>query len=390
MRIVPAIADKNSEYASWRKRLHSHPEIAFEERETSAFVADKLRSWGIEVHEGLARTGVVGRLRAGASHRTIGLRADMDALPMQELNDFAHRSKTDGHFHGCGHDGHTVMLLAAAEYLARTKNFDGTVHFVFQPAEENAGGGRVMVVDGLFERFPCDEIYALHNWPDLPFGKIAVRGGAVMAATDRWDLEVVGKAGHAAFPQHAIDPIYVGTQIVQAWQGLVSRETTPTSPVVISTTKFHAGSAYNVIPERAELAGTARTLDPELQDRLERRMEEVAGSVARAWNANVTFDYQRGYPVTVNDVECANHAASVAAALVGAEDVVREYPPSLGGEDFSFMLQQRPGAYLWLGQGAPSHSAPLHSARYDFNDAALPLGASLHVELVESRLSLQG
>jgi hippurate hydrolase len=207
MQIVPAIADRSAEYANWRKRLHSRPEIAFEERETAAFVADKLRGWGIEVHEGLATTGVVGRLSAGGGDRSIGLRADMDALPMQEQNDFAHRSTTDGSFHGCGHDGHTVMLLAAAEYLAATKAFDGTVHFIFQPAEENAGGGRVMVEEGVFDRFPCDEIYALHNWPDLPFGKIAVRGGAVMAATDRWDLELTGKAGHAAFPQHAVDPI---------------------------------------------------------------------------------------------------------------------------------------------------------------------------------------
>ncbi len=386
MHALPAIVERRDEFARWRRNLHAHPELAFEEHATSALVAEKLGSFGIDVHRGLAGTGVVGSLRVGESEHRIGLRADMDALPMAERNEFEHRSQIDGCFHGCGHDGHTVMLLAAARHLSETRNFDGTVHFIFQPAEETAGGGRVMVQEGLFDRFPCDEVYALHNWPSLPLGQIAVRGGAIMAATDQWDLTVVGKGGHAAFPQLTVDPIYVGTQIVQAWQGLLSREMTPTSTAVISTTRFEAGSAYNVIPERAHLAGTLRTLDPALQDYLERRMNEVAKSVAMAWRAESEFTFRRGYPATHNDPTCAEHAAEAAARVVGDVGVVRDYAPSMGGEDFAYMLQARPGAYLWLGQHDESHAAALHSPHYDFNDDALPLGASLYVALAESRL----
>ncbi len=390
MHPLSPLVERHDEFVRWRHQIHAHPELAYQERDTARFVAEKLSSWGIEVHQGLATTGVVGRLSAGASERRIGLRADMDALPMQEKNQFLHRSKNDGCFHGCGHDGHTTMLLAAAWHLSQTRNFDGTVHFIFQPAEETAGGGRVMVEQGLFELFPCDEVYALHNWPTLPKGQIAVRGGPVMAATDQWDLEVIGRGGHAAFPHTTVDPIYVGTQIVQAFQGLLSREMTPTDAAVISTTRFVAGSAYNVIPDKAILAGTVRTFDLALQDTLDRRMGEVARSVAAAWRAEAVFTFNRGYPATHNDAECARYAAEAAAKVVGEASVITEYEPSMGGEDFAYMLQACPGAYLWLGQRDDSHPAQLHSPHYDFNDSVLTQGASLYVALAESRLLSSG
>jgi amidohydrolase len=386
MQVKRAIEEHLQTLIQWRHDIHARPELAFEEHKTSAFVADKLAEWGVAVTRGIAGTGVVGTLQAGKSARSIGLRADMDALPMQEQNHFPHRSKVDGCFHGCGHDGHTIMLLGAARYLSQTRSFDGTVHFIFQPAEEMAGGAGVMVDEGLFERFRCDEVYALHNWPALPLGKIAVRGGGVMAAADQWDLDVNGKGGHAAFPDLTVDPIFVATQIIQAWQGLVSRETRPTDAAVISTTRFTAGSAYNVIPDGAKLGGTARSIDPRVRDRLEQRMGELARSVAAGWGAEAVFRYKRGYPVTVNDQRCASVAALAAGRVVGEAGVVEDYEPSMGGEDFSYMLEARPGVYIWLGQGTEGHPAPLHSTHYDFNDDALAIGASLHVELVESQL----
>lgn len=384
---VDELSTVRAELGRWRRDLHAHPETAFRECRTAGLVAERLRQWGITVVEGVARTGVVGTLSNGQGS-SIGLRADLDALPMDEENTFEHRSTHAGCFHGCGHDGHTVMLLGAARQLASSKRFRGTVHFIFQPAEESAGGGRVMVEEGLFTRFPCDEVYALHNWPGLPAGTIAVRSGAVMASTDRWDMVVVGKGGHAAFPHQTTDPIYIATQIVAAWQALISREMTPTSPAVITTTKFHAGSAYNVIPERAELAGTVRALTPEVRDFLERRLGEVATSIAAAFGARIRLDYQRGYPCTVNDQRCAEFATSVATSLVGAEHVRTTEPPSMGSEDFAYLLQQRPGAYLWLGQADAEHAAGLHSPHYDFNDQVLPLGAALHVALAEQRLPI--
>jgi hippurate hydrolase len=382
--VVDEIQQELAELVTWRKDLHAHPELAFEERRTSRLVADRLSAIGLTEQHTMAGTGIVATLRNGEGP-SIGLRADLDALPMDEENDFAHRSTHEGRFHGCGHDGHTVMLLAAARQLARTRRFHGTVHFIFQPAEESAGGGRVMVEEGLFDRFPCDEVYALHNWPSLPAGTIAVRPGAVMASTDRWDLTVIGKGGHAAFPHQTVDPIYVGSQIVSAWQALISRELPPTTPAVISTTKFHAGSAYNVIPERAVLSGTVRTLDARVRDNLKRRLGEVAQTVAAAFGARVDLDYVSGYPCTVNDEHRAKFAAQVAVGLVGAEHVRVSEPPSMGSEDFAYMAEKRPAAYIWLGQGDAAHASGLHSPHYDFNDSVLSLGAALHVSLVETR-----
>lgn len=386
---IEALTRVKAELGEWRRDLHAHPEIAFREHRTAKTVARRLKEWGIDVTEGVAQTGVVGTLSTGEGP-SIGLRADLDALPMDEENDFAHRSSNPGCFHGCGHDGHTIMLLAAARQLATTRRFRGTVHFIFQPAEESAGGGRVMVEEGLFERFPCDEVYALHNWPGLPAGTIAVRPGPVMASTDRWDMTIRGKGGHAAFPHQTVDPIYVGAQIITAWQALISREMTPTSPAVLSTTKFHAGSAYNVIPERAELAGTVRALSPEVRAFLERRLQQVAEAVAAGFGASVHLEYTQGYPVTTNDERCATFAAKVAASLIGQQGVRTAEPPSLGSEDFAYLLQERPGAYLWLGQGDSTHVAGLHNPHYDFNDDVLPLGAALHVALAEQRLGNGG
>lgn len=384
--VVEHITGQLNELRGWRRDIHAHPEIAFEEHRTARLVAEKLRSFGIDTTEGIATTGVVGTLSNG-SGPSIGLRADLDALPMDEQNSFEHRSTNAGCFHGCGHDGHTVMLLAAARFLAESKRFRGTVNFIFQPAEESAGGGRVMVDEGLFERFPCEQVYALHNWPSLPKGYIAVRSGAVMASTDRWDLTVVGKGGHAAFPHQTVDPILVGSQIVSAWQALVARELSPTTPAVVSTTKFHAGSAYNVIPERAVLSGTVRALSEDVRALLKRRLAEIAHGVATGMGARAELDYVSGYPCTVNDETCAQFAATVARGLVGEQYVLGNEPPSMGAEDFAYLAAARPGAYIWLGQNDAAHTAGLHNPRYDFNDTVLPLGAALHVALAESYLS---
>lgn len=383
--VVDEIKRGLSELVTWRRDIHAHPELAFEETRTSHFVAERLRAFGIVEQHSMAGTGIVATLRNGDGP-SIGLRADLDALPMAEENQFEHRSTFEGRFHGCGHDGHTVMLLGAARHLAQTRRFRGTVHFIFQPAEESAGGGRVMVEEGLFERFPCEEVYALHNWPSLPAGSIGVRSGPVMASTDRWDLTVAGKGGHAAFPHQTIDPILVGSHIVTAWQTIVSREIAPTTPAVISTTRFHAGSAYNVIPERAILSGTVRALDEGVREFLKRRLGEVATQVAAAFRAQVDLDYVSGYPCTVNDEKCAAFAAQVASNLVGKERVLVNEPPSMGAEDFAYMAQKCPAAYIWLGQADGAHAAGLHNPHYDFNDTVLPLGAALHVSLVEARL----
>lgn len=383
--VVDEIKSDAGDLVMWRRDIHAHPELAFEERRTAQFVKERLAAFGITEVNTLAGTGVVATLRNGEGP-SIGLRADLDALPMDEANDFAHKSTHVGRFHGCGHDGHTVMLLGAARHLARTRRFKGTVQLIFQPAEESAGGGRVMVEEGLFERFPCDQVYALHNWPSLPAGTIAVRAGAVMASTDRWDLTVVGKGGHAAFPHQTVDPILVGSHIVAAWQALVAREIPPTTPAVVSTTKFHAGSAYNVIPERAVLSGTVRALDEQVRGTLKRRLQTVAEGVAAAFGARALLDYVSGYPCTINEERCAEFAATVASELVGASRVLVNEPPSMGSEDFSYMAQARPAAYIWLGQGDPDHASGLHNPNYDFNDLVLPLGAALHVGLAETAL----
>ncbi len=387
MPVLNRIADFAPEMTEWRRDLHAHPELGFEETRTSDIVAAKLAEWGIEVHRGIAKTGVVGVLRNGTSSRTIGLRADMDALPMEEMNQFAHRSRNPGKMHGCGHDGHTATLLGAAKYLAETRNFDGTVHFIFQPAEEGGGGGRVMIEEGLFERFPCDQVYGIHNDPSLPLGEAAVVPGTVLAASDRVAITVRGVGGHAARPHTTIDPVMVGAHILVALQALVARRTDPLDSAVLSITQFHAGSASNVIPEVAELKGTVRTLRPETQDMMERLITQVAQSTAAAHEAVAEVVYRRLYPPTVNHPAETERAALAAAKVLGESRVIRQRPPVMGGEDFSFMLLKRPGCFVKMGQkGADKGGVPVHHPEYDFNDEMLPIGASFFATLVEQEL----
>ena len=381
------IAAMAAELAAWRHDLHAHPELGFEERRTSALVAEKLRAWGLEVTTGIATTGVVGTLRRGTSTRAIGLRADMDALPMEEANDFAHRSTTPGRMHACGHDGHTAMLLGAAKYLAETGNFDGSVHFIFQPAEEGGGGGRVMVEEGLFTRFPCDMVFGAHNETSLPVGTIVAAAGAGSANSDRFSITITGRGGHAAHPHRGIDPVVVGAHVVLALQSIVSRRIAPRDPAVLSVTQFHAGSAGNVIPQQAVLSGTVRTLQAEVQAEVERLMRHLVEATAAAHEASAVLDYRRGYPSLVNAPEPTERAARAAAALVGAERVVRDRPAGMGGEDFSYMAQAVPGCFVRFGQAGNGRGAvPVHHPNYDFNDDILPLGASYWAMLVEQEL----
>lgn len=387
MPIINSIAAMREEMTEWRRDFHAHPELAFEEVRTSDIVAEKLASWGIEVHRGIAKTGVVGVLQGqDAGTKTIGLRADMDALPMTEENDVPHKSTSPGKFHGCGHDGHTTMLLGAAKYLAETRNFTGTVHFIFQPAEEGGGGGNVMVQEGLFDRFPCDEIYGVHNWPSLRAGEIGVRSGPIMAATDTFDIRVRAHGGHAAMPHLSNDPVVIAAQLVTALQALVSRRTDPLDSAVVSVTKLHAGSAYNVIPEEATLAGTVRTFREETREMIRRGIETTCRGFSQAFGADVWFDFNHGYPTTVNHELETELAAEVAGMVVGPENVRRDVLPVMGGEDFSYMLNERPGAYLWVGQSGGPSACSVHNPRYDFNDAILPIGASFFATMVETRM----
>ena len=387
MPVINRIADYAAEMTAWRRDFHQHPELGFEERRTSEIVAAKLAEWGIEVHRGLATTGVVGVLRNGGSGRSIGLRADMDCLAMDEASGVPHASTIPGRMHACGHDGHTATLLGAAKYLAETRNFDGTVTFIFQPAEEGGGGGRVMVEEGLFDRFPCDAVYGIHNAPDLPLGECSAGKGPIMAASDTIRITVRGLGGHAAKPHIAIDPVMVGAQIVVGLQALVARRVDPLHNAVVSVTQFHAGSAMNVIPEVAELGGTVRTLLPEVRDDMERLIPLVARNTAAAHEAEAEVVYTRKYPATVNHAAESDRAARAAARVLGDAKVHRNMPPVMGGEDFSFMLLERPGAFLFMGQkGAERGGVPVHHPRYDFNDDLLPVGASYFATLVEQEL----
>src|SRR5450631_279057 len=357
-----------------RRDLHAHPELGFEH------------------HSGIGKTGVVGVIRGetAGSGRSIGLRADMDALPMHEENDFAHVSRFKGRMHGCGHDGHTTMLLGAARYLSRTRRFDGTVYLIFQPGEEGFAGGKAMVEDGLFERFPADEIYALHNWPSLPPGKIGVRPGPAMAAADRIEIHIEGRGGHGAHPYLAIDPVLVAGHIITAVQSIVSRNVSPIDTAVVSLCAMHAGNmaAMSVIPSEARLVGTVRTFRLSTQVAIEKRLTELVHSIAAAFGATATLKYERVYPATINSDLQAVFAADVADTLVGAENVVRDLEPSMGSEDFSFMLQQRPGAYARLGQGGAEGGCFLHNACYDFNDEVIPLGAGYLAALAEAAMPI--
>ena len=384
MAIHPQIAAFRGEMTAWRRDLHAHPETAFEEHRTSEMVAGKLESFGIEVVRGLAGTGVVGVLKGRHDgERALGLRADMDALDIHEQTNRPYASKTPGKMHACGHDGHTTMLLGAAKYLAETRNFAGTAYFIFQPAEENEGGGRVMVEEGLFERFPMEAVYGLHNWPGLPVGKFAVREGPMMAAYDIFEITVTGHGAHGAMPHQGIDPIVASAQIVSGLQTIASRNVDPQAAVVVSVTQIHGGDAWNVIPEQVVLRGTVRTFSAEVQDMAEANLGRIAESVAAAHGAEASVRYERRYPATINAQEETRHAAMVASEVAG-DSVIGKVSPSMGSEDFAFMLQNKPGSYIWLGAGE-SHPN-LHSPHYDFNDEILPIGASYWARLVEETL----
>ena len=389
---VDHLRSHHAELTALRRDLHAHPELGFEEHRTAEIVARELDRIGVEHHDRIGKTGVVGVIhgRRRDSGRAVGLRADMDALPMHEENEFAHASRFKGRMHGCGHDGHTTMLLGAARYLAATRRFDGTVYLIFQPGEEGFAGGKAMVDDGLFERFPADEIYALHNWPALPPGKIAVRPGPMMASADRIEIHIEGRGGHGAHPHLAIDPVLVAGHIITAAQSIVARNVSPVDTAVVSLCAMHAGNlaAMSVIPREARLVGTVRTFRPQTQDAIERRLSELVHSIAGAFGATATLKYERVYPATVNSEREATFAAQVADTLVGAENVVRDLEPSMGSEDFSFMLQQRPGAYARLGQGGAEGGCFLHNSRYDFNDEVIPIGAGYLSALAEQAMPL--
>jgi hippurate hydrolase len=382
----------HAELVHIRRDIHAHPELAFEEQRTSQLVADKLAEWGIEVHRGLAKTGVVGVIKGKkVSDRAIGLRADMDCLPMHETAAVPHRSTAPGRMHACGHDGHTTMLLGAARYLAQTRNFAGTVNLIFQPAEEGGGGGRVMVEEGLFERFPCEAVYALHNWPGLPPGKIAVRPGPMLAATDEVRLRIRGHGGHAALPHLAVDPVVIAAHVITALQTIASRNANPVDALVVSLCSMQTSQlgAFNVIPAHVELIGTVRTFSPEMRDLAEKRIKEIATAVAQGLGGSAEIEYRRGYPATVNTEKEARFAAQVGERVFGAANVITDHEPTMGGEDFSYMLQARPGAYVFLGQGGAALGCLLHNPAYDFNDDVIPLGAGYLAALVEDSLPLK-
>jgi amidohydrolase len=389
MPVYNRIAHFADDMAQWRRSIHENPELGYEEVKTSALVAEKLASFGVdEVVTGLGKTGVVGVIRGGNSKRAIGLRADMDALPMQEEGEVPYKSKNAGRMHACGHDGHTTMLLGAARYLAETRNFDGTVYVIFQPAEEGLAGARSMIEDGLFDRFPIDAVYGMHNWPGLPVGHFAIKKGTMMAAADRFDVTVRGKGCHAAQPHNGTDPVYITSQIVIALQSIASRFVDPSEPVVVSVTEIKTGSAYNVIPESAYFRGTVRTLTPDTRKQAETLFRQIVQGVAATYGATVELQYHLGYPPTVNETGAVDLARNVAADLAGT-DSVHEFPAaSMGGEDFAFMLEKKPGSYILIGNGTEGrHARGLHNASYDFNDASLPIGASYWAKLAETALA---
>jgi hippurate hydrolase len=387
---LAAILPHHEGLTEFRRDLHANPELGFEEHRTAALVAERLRSFGIEVHTGLGRTGVVGVIRGKGegSGRSIGLRADMDALPMVEENEFAHRSTRPDLMHGCGHDGHVTILLAASRYLAETRDFDGTVYVIFQPGEEGFAGAKAMIDDGLFERFPADEVYALHNWPGLPAGKIGLNSGPMMAAADRVEISVCGKGGHGAHPHLTFDPVLAAAHIITAAQSIVARNVAPLDSAVLSLCAIHAGNlaAFSVLPREVKLAGTVRTFKADVQELVEQRLSELVESTARAFGAEGRTIYERIYPATINHPEQARFAGDVAAQLVGEGNVIRDLAPSMGAEDFAFMLQEKPGCYVRLGQGGGPSNCFLHNSRYDFNDAVIPLGAAFFAALAERRM----
>lgn len=397
MKTIDAIAAQAPAIAALRRDIHAHPELCFEEVRTADLVAAKLTQWGIPLHRGMGKTGVVGIVHGrdgGACGRAVGLRADMDALPMQEFNTFAHASQAPGKMHACGHDGHTAMLLAAAQYLASHRDFDGTVYLIFQPAEEGGGGARVMMDDGLFTRFPMEAVFGMHNWPGMPAGTMAVSAGPVMASTSEFKITIRGKGSHAAMPHMGIDPVPIACQVVQGFQSIVSRNKKPLDAGVISVTMIHAGEASNVVPDACELQGTVRTFTTEVLDLIERRMRQVAEHTCAAHEARCEFELVRNYPPTVNSPAEAAFARQVMVDILG-EDKVLAQEPTLGGEDFAYMLQAKPGAYCFIANGDGGHRdaghgagpCTLHNPSYDFNDALIPLGATYWVRLAQAWLN---
>ena len=371
-----------AELTALRRDIHAHPELAFNENRTADIVARELERYGLEVHRGIAKTGVVGVLRAGTSSRMLGLRADMDALPLCELNEFPHHSKHQGKMHACGHDGHTAMLLGAARYLADNPDFDGIAVFIFQPAEESEGGAAVMIEDGLFERFPVEAVFGLHNWPGIPVGQMMAMPGPVMAGTCAFEISVRGHGCHAAMPHQGIDAIVTGSQLVQALQTVVSRTLHPCESAVVSVTQFHAGESWNIIPEEVILRGTIRTFKPEIQEAVERAIERLCSGIAAANGAQINVHFDHRYPPTVNSPAEAKFCQQVAAEVFGADKVLTDILPSMGAEDFAYMLNEKPGCYVWLGNGPGTGGCTLHNPHYDFNDELLTLGASYWVNLV--------
>ena len=390
MALIDEIEQMTQEMTEWRRDIHAHPELGFEEHRTADFVAEKLEQFGIQVHRGVGKTGVVGVLRVGNEPTTVGLRADMDALPIFEANTFAHRSTRDGTMHACGHDGHTTMLLGAARYLSQSRDFRGQVNFIFQPAEEGIGGARAMIEDGLFERFPCDTLFAMHNAPGMPVGQFGASAGTITAAGAFFDIDIVGTGAHGAHPHHSVDPVVIGAQLVSAMQSVVSRSIKPSDTGVVSITQFHAGDAYNVIPASARLSGTVRTFSKKVMARIEERVAELATGIAAGFGAEARIDFRTVFHPVVNDEAATSVAGQVCDELVGADNVRRNLPPGTGSEDFSFMLEEVPGCYLLIGNGtsgADGVAHPVHHPGYDFNDAALGYGASFFARVVETQLA---
>jgi hippurate hydrolase len=396
MNLIPDLSRHIPALSALRRDIHAHPELCFKEVRTADVVAQKLTEWGIPIHRGLGTTGVVGIIKGGTSTRAIGLRADMDALPIQELNQFAHASTSPGKMHACGHDGHTAMLLAAAQYLSNHRDFDGTVYLIFQPAEEGGGGAREMIKDGLFEQFPMDAVFGMHNWPGQAAGNFAASPGPVMASSNEFKITVRGKGGHAAMPQNTLDPVPVACQLVQGFQTIISRNLKPIDAGVISVTMIHAGEATNVIPNTCELQGTVRTFSLEVLDMIEQRMLVMTESLCAAFGLGVEFEFRRNYPPTINSAPEAEFCRRVMADIVGADRVLAQ-EPTMGAEDFSYMLLQKPGCYAFIFNGDGDHReighgggpCMLHNPSYDFNDALLPLGATYWVRLVEAWFAQQ-
>ena len=397
MHTIDAITAQAASIAALRRDIHAHPELCYEEQRTAELVARQLAAWGIAVHRGLGQTGVVGTIvgrDGGASGRAVGLRADMDALPMHESNTFAHASQHPGKMHACGHDGHTAMLLAAAQYLAQHRDFDGTVQLIFQPAEEGGAGARAMIEDGLFEQFPVEAVFGMHNWPGMPAGSMAVSPGPVMASSNEFKITIHGKGGHAAMPSNCIDPVPIACQMVQAFQTIITRNKKPIDAGVISVTMLHTGEATNVVPDHCELQGTVRTFSTEVLDLIERRMRQVAEHTCAAHEATCTFEFERNYPPTINTPAEAAFARQVMVDIVGEAQVLAQ-EPTMGAEDFAFMLQAKPGAYCFIANGDGDHRAlghgggpcTLHNPSYDFNDELIPLGATYWVRLAQAWLA---